>query len=502
MPLQQVLEFFFGVQWWIYTAAGAYGVFWLLLKDCYKKNSTSWKRINGWLIQDTWGKRYRDLLSGILDRVDRFLTPEIAEEGWKPQVNRSAWSFGLLNLSLLLAIVYPILSMLVIWIANGEPGKIGSLELLPKTDDLLIRGPIAAGYAISALLLVFSIVSISRLRVPLLVSAIVILFSVPFLLRYLLPEVPFATAFAAALALAYTGAFALAAGGTLAFAAAAVAAGAFALAAAGALGAAAAFVAAGALAFIFAGAGAGAFAFATFFLQRWWGRRTGRPLSAQFAYLMLLLLSLIAAVLFGAPRIDRLTDDASLILFLGFLPMLNALADFASTGLTRFCLRRGLSGSAWKWALYDLLGAAAIFGVLVLCLIAVAEWVRWPGGIALIDLTGTLADIRANPRDYWWLYITFLSTLLPTALHASVAIISIGLTWFKPLRGFIVDGLTVGADGDSTWGMAAVWVLSVCLTVSLMIPVLIIGSGIPALPWIGFGLLSMFEWIAGLMAMV
>lgn len=145
MPLQQVLEFVFGVQWWIYAGAGIYGILWLLLKDSYKKDATSWKRINGWLIQDTWGKRYRDLLTGILDRIDRFLTPEIASDGWQPQERRSAWSFGLLNLSLLLAIVYPILSMLVIWIARGEPGKIGSLELLPKTDDLLIRGPIAAG---------------------------------------------------------------------------------------------------------------------------------------------------------------------------------------------------------------------------------------------------------------------------------------------------------------------------------------------------------------------
>lgn len=50
--------------------------------------------------------------------------------------------------------------------------------------------------------------------------------------------------------------------------------------------------------------------------------------------------------------------------------------------------------------------------------------------------------------------------------------------------------------------MAAVWLLSICLTVSVMIPVLLIGEGVPALPWIGFGLLSMFEWIAGVMTMV
>lgn len=81
-----------------------------------------------------------------------------------------------------------------------------------------------------------------------------------------------------------------------------------------------------------------------------------------------------------------------------------------------------------------------------------------------------------------------------------MAIATLGLTWFAPLRRFIVSGLKAGSEGDSTWGMAAVWLLSICLTVSVMIPVLLIGEGVPALPWIGFSLLSMFEWIAGLMA--
>ncbi len=42
-------------------------------------------------------------------------------------------------------------------------------------------------------------------------------------------------------------------------------------------------------------------------------------------------------------------------------------------------------------------------------------------------------------------------------------------------------------------GVPTVWVLSICLTASVEIPVLIIGEDIAALPCVGFGLLSILN---------
>ncbi|MEM7212337.1 MAG: hypothetical protein AAF479_10670, partial [Pseudomonadota bacterium] len=369
-------------------------------------------------------------------------------------------------------------------------------EVLPRTPEIWIRAPIAAAYVLSAILYVFSAVSKSRLRGPLFVGATAILYAAAFLMLYLVPDSAVAVAVAVAGAVAGAGAFAGAVAGAFAVAGAGAFAGAVAVAVTVAGAVAVAVTVAFAVAVAFAGAG--------FWLQRRWARRTGHRVRALLLYAISGVALITLAVIFGTPPpvAENLKIAQSWILFMGFFPLLNALADFASTGLTRYCLRRGLNGSAWRWALWDLFGAAGIFLVLVLSLMAVAEWIRWPSGIPLMDLQGTLADIRTIPGDYWWLYVTFLSTLLPTALHFSLAVLAIGTGWFGFLRRFIVEGLTAGAKSDSMWGMAAVWVLAGCLTLSVMLPILLIGEGIPALPGIGLTLLSFFEWIAGWMARI
>ena len=126
-----LLELLVGQTWWLVLAIAVYGIYWTIYGDLYK-HEPSRKRWIDYLDQNTWSNRYRDLLERMLDRIDERLTPEFNDSArtWKPDEARTAWSYGLLNLSLLLAIVYPILSVVVYWAVTNRDGAIGSLVLI------------------------------------------------------------------------------------------------------------------------------------------------------------------------------------------------------------------------------------------------------------------------------------------------------------------------------------------------------------------------------------
>ncbi|GIX12124.1 MAG: hypothetical protein KatS3mg118_0083 [Paracoccaceae bacterium] len=102
---------------------------------------------------------------------------------------------------------------------------------------------------------------------------------------------------------------------------------------------------------------------------------------------------------------------------------------FASIGVTRLFLRRGLHGRriGFLLALADPAVAVVIFATLGCGLIAFVHLVRFRDGSALIDLSALFADLRANPGDYWWLAFMLLSTLLPTLIHLTIAVSSVFL---------------------------------------------------------------------------
>ncbi|MFK7944958.1 MAG: hypothetical protein AB8B85_18895 [Paracoccaceae bacterium] len=426
--------------------------------------------------------RYRSIMGGILDWIDARLTPEIAADGWQPTEARAAWSHNLLGLLLVMALAYPMLSLFGIWVYGGEAGRIGSFPVLPAEPDWMPRYG-ALGLILASGLLMFLGLddSKSRWRPALFIPAIGILISV---LPRVLPED------AGAVAVAFAGAFAVA--GAVAFA--------------GAVAGAVAVAFAGAVAVAFAGAfaGAGAFAVAVAFAVAfavagavmWLGRRTGKPMPFLLAWAIFGLTAILIAVTFGVPRVDRIEDDSSIILFIGILPLLNALADFASTGLTRYYLRQGLAGSPWLAGLKDFIGGALIFTLLVTAMMGIAALTHWPDGTPLLDLGNLLTDIRAHPGDYWWLYLTFLTTLLPTVLHLGIALFATVVEMWPGLRAFIVDGLTEGGKGDDPKGRWALRALCLTMTVAIMLPIMVFGWVVQYHGIVGGLMLDMFTGIA------
>ena len=154
---------------------------------------------------------------------------------------------------------------------------------------------------------------------------------------------------------------------------------------------------------------------------------------------------------------------ATLIVFLALLPLLNAVFDFFSIGLTRFLLRRGAvsAGSgALGWALGDLASALVFFALLGLALVTMIQWLNGLGAAPLLDLGALFADIRADPGAYWWLYVTLFSTLLPTLLHFVLASFSALLAIMPESVALFIRKQLPRVEEDAVAKALAFWTLS------------------------------------------
>ncbi len=135
-------------------------------------------------------------------------------------------------------------------------------------------------------------------------------------------------------------------------------------------------------------------------------------------------------------NIDLNANATSLTLFLGLLPLVNAQFDFLSITATRNLLRRGLASESpsgqFLWGLFDVVVGLILFFLLCLTAISLAHTVNLLSGNTVIDLNA----VFTNPAAHMWLFITFLTTLLPTFLHFILALFStvIALCWPEKLR--------------------------------------------------------------------
>ena len=113
-------------------------------------------------------------------------------------------------------------------------------------------------------------------------------------------------------------------------------------------------------------------------------------------------------------------------LFIGVLPLVNALFDWISLGVTLALVRLGyLRG--WLAVLCgvgDLAFAALLFLASGCTLIAVVHGMNVATGVEFVPLAELLADL-GDLRTYWWIYAMVFSTALPTVLHAALCLASL-----------------------------------------------------------------------------
>ncbi len=174
----------------------------------------------------------------------------------------------------------------------------------------------------------------------------------------------------------------------------------------------------------FAGAFAAAFAAAGVFAVLWLDER-GRPRASRLAVTCLLPLCWLVLLTF-LDWSEGDDDDRAIFLFLGVLPLLNALFDVISYAVTLTFIRLGLR-SRWPflWGSLDLAVALILFFALGAFLTIVIAFMNRIAGVQILDLGNLFLGITADPHTYWWLYLMVFSTVLPTAIHGAISLLGI-----------------------------------------------------------------------------
>ncbi len=203
----------------------------------------------------------------------------------------------------------------------------------------------------------------------------------------------------------------------------------------------------------------------------------------------------------------------SLLLFLGLLTLLNAPFDWASIGLTRLLLRRGLEKEGWwpVWlGLLDALLAAPVIVLLTLtCALGIQAFdtMAWFGGgpnARILPLETLFDGIHANPTapEYWWVYVMLVSTMIPSLVNLTIGTTSM-LRGITPIRRWLLARMPATAAPSHTDRALMTTVLS--LQVFLAVPIGVLAQGVllwvvlgVLLPAFGWELLTLAEWAASL----
>jgi hypothetical protein len=152
---------------------------------------------------------------------------------------------------------------------------------------------------------------------------------------------------------------------------------------------------------------------------------------------VLIVLCYCAALVLG--RAPGWGSSGALLLFFGVLTLVNAPFDWATIGITRALLRRGLEMKGW-WPLilgaFDFILAAIIIVLLAVVMLLAIQSFEYVSGAPILNVERILdhladAGQRTAP-EYWWIYATLFSTLIPSIINVSIGALSVvrGLTGF------------------------------------------------------------------------
>ena len=396
---------------------------------------------------------YRSVMRRGLDWLDTRLSPHEAQKG----PAQKAWSYGLLNITMALAIVYPILAMMAQWLW-GHAIDFGGQEMMAASPPQ-VRIFALVWFGSAPICFFFSELSQSRWSWLWFILAMGI-----FILGSIYADDFAVPRNVGGFAVVFLGAFA----------------GTFAVAVAGAFAVVFVFV------FVFAVAEV----------------RSSNPMVVRLFYCGVLLAILVMAIKmpddFGAGQRNRAVFA---MLTFGLLPLFNAVFDFLSAGLTRYLLRLGLEQKRAVWrAILDGLGGIAIFFALGCSLITFVTFVTPADGVPLVDLAQLFANLRTAPGDYIWLMMTLFSTLLPTLVHLSLMLLTLALHSPAGCRNFVAGLLESGAQSRQASFLSGVCICAM-ITLAVWVPIWIItavithdhGATLNAVLWI----FETFAWAIG-----
>jgi hypothetical protein len=200
------------------------------------------------------------------------------------------------------------------------------------------------------------------------------------------------------------------------------------------------------------------------------------------------------------------TVTGPLLLFFGLLTLINAPFDWASLGLTRALLRRGLERGGW-WPAFLGMADAAIAGVIIIALTIVTvigvqafdDLAAFAGGeqARVLPLKPLFDGIGSDPWavEYWWVYALLLSTMLPSMANLMIGGASLlrGVKWIRLKLLALMPERGTPAPYDRRW-MAALltvqvfagWVLGIVAQLLIAYGVVVV-----ILPVFGLDLLDL-----------
>lgn len=440
---------------WFAASGIVLGIVWWFFGGI-EKSEKSRKKIQSWLNHDTVGEAYRGLLRGALDRLDRALCTD--EELALPATHRArAWSHNLLSLTLAVAFSYPILSLAVRWTFSNS-AEVGGAEVLAPERRTWLRY-VTMGLIFGAVGLLLTSDRSSRLRglgLAIIAGSIILgLMFLSFWLGTAAVGVVFPVGNTVAVTMSILMAFARS--------------GSFPSSAAGAFVGVLACLYANAPVFTVARAAA---ITSAALLVPLLGRLSGRP---TFVLSIWYVLSLAIVAYQIRLLAGTLPGERGILAFLSLLPLINGLCDFASIGLTRWSLRRGVEGLLPWSALIDLIGAALIFVFLGSFCIWFIDTFRPQDGVPLIDLNILFQELSdpVTRGQYWWLLFTLFSTLIPTVIHFSIAAVAFFTVYPEWMRVRIAAWLK-DAPEDQIAARGGRLALSCAVTAAIMIPTIFI----------------------------
>ena len=362
---------------------------------------------------------YRSVMRRGLDWLDTRLSPHEAQKG----PAQKAWSYGLLNITMALAIVYPILAMMAQWLW-GHAIDFGGQEMMAASPPQ-VRIFALVWFGSAPICFFFSELSQSRWSWLWFILAMGI-----FILGSIYADDFAVPRNVGGFAVVFLGVFL------------------------------------GAFAGTFAVAVAGAFAVVFVFVVA--EVRSSNPMVVRLFYCGVLLAILVMAIKmpddFGAGQGNRAVF--AMLTFV-LLPLFNAVFDFLSAGLTRYLLRLGLEQKRAVWrAILDGLGGIAIFFALGCSLITFVTFVTPADGVPLVDLAQLFANLRTAPGDYIWLMMTLFSTLLPTLVHLSLVLLTLALHYPAGWRNFVAGLLESGAQSRQASFLSGV---CICAMITLAV---------------------------------
>ena len=422
-------------------------VAWLIDQEAkYLKNQCHRADVLRMLVEEdaAWPSRVRNAymknLRGVLDWADQPDRLGVCRTGRLARWLRCShgWTVRSYEFNLLLAVGYPITTMFVAWLLTGSNVS-GIAKLFPDTTSGLERALLAVGWIVGGAFIISSVRRSGWQRTAFLGAGLGIL---------VLGIFAGAGAFIVASTGASTGAFIVASTGAF------IVAGAGAGRAAAIVSLTVTYTVVVAVAIGIPGADGIAFAVAVVFVvavavvvvivHSWLAKRVRRAAFYTVHCLVFVVLSVM-----GLPPMFHLLEVGDvfgrlltqLLVFLALLPLVNAVFDWLSLGLTRTLLRlvQGQRAAnhplrARLFALAALVDLVVALGFMVALALSATALLQTMNLLLPASATGAGFDLHTifmafcRPGiawEYGWIYVTLFSTLIPTVVHLSLAVFAL-----------------------------------------------------------------------------